>query len=63
MYLHIRRRSDVVDLQDHFHQLCGKLDLRLLTMKGFDHSLLFHIVTAQLHTVDSKSRIVLGDLL
>lgn len=39
----IGRRSDVIDLQNHFDQLGCKQDLRLLAMQALDDVLLPHV--------------------
>ena len=60
--LHVGRRPDVVDLEDHLDQLGGELDLGLLAVQGLDHTLLLHVAGAHLHAVHTEGRVVLCHL-
>jgi len=42
-FLAVRRRPDVVNLEDHFDELGGQQDLRLFAVKSLDDVLLAHI--------------------
>ena len=61
-HLHVGRRPDVVDLEDHLDQLGGELDLGLLAVQGLDHALLLHVAGAHLHAVHTKCRVALRHL-
>lgn len=55
-------RPDVINLQDHFHQLSGQKNLRLFTVDGFDNVLLPHIILANFETVYAQRAVVVLDL-
>ena len=44
--LHVLGRPNVVNLENHLDQLCGKLDLRLLGVQGLNDRHLFHVSTS-----------------
>mmetsp|Transcript_66724 Transcript_66724/g.132224 ORF Transcript_66724/g.132224 Transcript_66724/m.132224 type:complete len:292 (-) Transcript_66724:940-1815(-) len=52
--LHLARRDDVVDLEDHAHDLCSQVDLLLLADERLEHLLLLHVVGALKHAVDAQ---------
>ena len=37
------RSADIINLEDHLHQLCGQTDLLLLPNQRLDHVLLLHV--------------------
>jgi hypothetical protein len=39
-----RRRDNIINLEDHFHHLCGKQDLLLLANKSLKDILFPHII-------------------
>ena len=61
-HLHVGRRPDVVDLEDHLDKLGGELDLGLLAVEGLDDALLLHVAGAHLHAVHTEGRVVLCHL-
>ncbi|CAG2120135.1 unnamed protein product, partial [Medioppia subpectinata] len=64
--------SDVIDLKDHFDQLCGQTYLLLLTRQRLDHVLYFHFKLFHqfiqqtrgsfVETIDSKPWVLFLDL-
>lgn len=39
----LSRGADIINLEDHLHQLGGQKDLLLLAVKGLNHMLSFHV--------------------
>ena len=61
-HLHVGRRPDVIDLEDHLDELGGELDLGLLAVEGLDDALLLHVAGAHLHAVHTEGRVALRHL-
>jgi len=55
--------DDVVDLEDHLHDLRGQEELLLLRDQRVVHVLLLHVPSALVGGVDAEAVVLLGDLL
>lgn len=54
--------DDVVNLENHLHDLRGEQELLLLAAEGLNDLLLLHVVGTATHAVDAKARVLLSDL-
>ena len=60
LLLHAGRSADVVNLEDHFDELGGQLELRLLGVERLDDGLLLHVAGPRhLHAIDAQGWVVL----
>ena len=61
-HLHVGRRPDVVDLEDHLDELARQQDLRFLAVQALDHVLLLHVEVPGAHAVNSEGGVLLRHL-